>query len=77
VGERVQRYRAVAQDIRRDIEQGTYPPGTRLPSRPKLRDKYHVSETVLTGAMRLLHEWQLIETQPGVGVYVRERGEAP
>lgn len=66
-------YERVVNDLRAKIEDGTYPPGSRLPSRAQLKRIYGVSQIVIDRAMWILRQEGLTETLPGVGVYVVER----
>lgn len=66
-----QRYEEVAADLRRKIESGEYPPGSRLPSRAELRVMYQISDTVSDKALMILRAADLVETLPGVGVFVK------
>ena len=68
-----QRYEEIAADLRAKIESGEYPPGSQLPSRAELRELYTISDTVADKAMMLLRVAGLVETLPGVGVFVAER----
>lgn len=68
-----QRYEEVAADLRRKIESGEYPPGSRLPSRAELRTIYQISDTVSDKALWILRQLGLVETLPGVGVFVAGR----
>lgn len=69
----MQQYERVAADLRSKIANGTYAPGTQLPSRAQLREIYGVSDTVLDKAMFMLRTEHLTETLPGVGVFVAEK----
>ncbi|HTI26207.1 MAG TPA: winged helix-turn-helix domain-containing protein [Kutzneria sp.] len=68
-----QRYEQVADDLRHKIESGEYAPGSRLPSRAQMREIYGISDTVSDKALWLLRQAGLVETLPGVGVFVKER----
>jgi GntR family transcriptional regulator len=65
-------YEVVADSIRGRIKDGTYPPGSKLPSRAQLCEEFGVSDIVVGSAMRILKGEKLTETLPGVGVYVAE-----
>lgn len=65
-------YQQLAERLRAGIRDGTYPPGSKLPSRAQLRAQYECSDIVVGAAMRLLRQDGLIETLPGVGVYVAD-----
>jgi DNA-binding GntR family transcriptional regulator len=66
-------YLRIADDIRRQIVDGTLPPGTRLPSRAQLASRYSVSDRVAFEAIRLLVTEGFVETRSGSGSYVRQR----
>ena len=63
-------YEVVADTIRQRIQDGKYPPGSKLPSRAELCAEFGVSDIVVGSAMRILKAEKLTETLPGVGVYV-------
>lgn len=65
-------YQEIADDLEQKILGGVYPPGSKLPSRSALVDEYGVSEPTIDRAMMVLRFKNLIESLPGVGVYVRE-----
>jgi DNA-binding FadR family transcriptional regulator len=62
----------LADALRAEIMNGTYPPGTRMPSYRQLRDMHHVAQNTAQAAVRLLAAEGLVEIQPARGVYVRE-----
>lgn len=66
------RYEEIADDLRKRITDGEFPPGTRLPSRRELTDHYDVSTPVIDRSMQILRILGVIDTLPGVGVYVRK-----
>ncbi|MDG4833596.1 winged helix-turn-helix domain-containing protein [Solwaraspora sp. WMMD1047] len=68
-----QQYQVLADELRRKIESGEWPAGTKLPSRSQLCKEYGVSDTVVGKAMMILRATGLTETLEGVGVYVAER----
>ncbi len=63
-------YEILADTIRARIADGTYPPGSKLPSRSELHREFSVSDIVIGRAMWILRREGLTETLPGVGVYV-------
>lgn len=65
-------YQQIADQLRARIRDGTYPPGSKLPSRTELRAEHGRSDIVVGAAMRILKQEGLIETLPGVGVYVAD-----
>lgn len=70
----LQRYEQVAADLRAKIESGTYPPGSKLPSRAEMREIYAISDTVSDKALLILRASGLVETLAGVGVFVKAKG---
>lgn len=63
-------YQNVADTLRRRIRDGTYPPGSRLPSRTKLVEEFGWSDPVIGAAQRILRQEGLIEGLSGLGVFV-------
>ncbi|GAB3477410.1 GntR family transcriptional regulator [Nocardiopsis coralliicola] len=70
------RYQWVAEQLRRPILTGEFPPGMRLPSRSRLALRHGVSEQVSRHALRLLVSEGLVEARPGAGYFVREAPQA-
>lgn len=66
-------YLRVVEDIRRQILDGTLPPGAPIPSRAQLTRKYQVGETAARHALRVLAGEGLIIGRVGSGHYVRDR----
>jgi GntR family transcriptional regulator len=66
-------YLRVVEDIRRQIIDGTLPPGAPIPSRAQLTRKYQVGETAARHALRVLAGEGLIIGRVGSGHYVRDR----
>jgi len=66
----LQRYEEVANDLRRKIAEGVYGPDQRLPSRSQMREIYKISDTVSDKAFKILRDEGIVETLPGVGVFV-------
>ncbi|WP_394427228.1 GntR family transcriptional regulator [Streptomyces sp. SGAir0957] len=64
-------HQKIAANLRRQITRGDLPPGTRLPSTPALINEYSVAGTTVQKALQMLKEEQLLEGQPGKGVFVR------
>lgn len=69
-------YLRVAEELRARIESGELPPGTRLPSVADISGRYGASNSVASGAYRLLVDEGLVISRHGAGHYVRSR-EAP
>ncbi len=65
------RWRALADDLRRDIATGRYPVNTRLPSIRALKLERGVSDKTILTALAQLREEGLIETLHGSGSWVR------
>ena len=66
-----QRYEEVAADLISKINDGTYPKGTKLPSRAQMRNIYKISDSVSDKALMIVRATGLVETLAGVGVYVK------
>ena len=62
----------LADVLRAEIEAGSYPPGSKIPSYRQLRDAHHVALNTAQAAIRLLAAEGLVEIRPAQGVYVRE-----
>lgn len=63
----------IADDIRAQIESGTYQPGDRLPGLSDLAGQYRVSMVTVRLAMARLKQEGLVVSRPGVGNFVRAR----
>jgi GntR family transcriptional regulator len=63
-------YLQIAADIRRKIEDGTIPPGRRIPSTVEMEQEYEVARDTLRKATKLLKDEGLIESVRGMGLYV-------
>lgn len=59
-------------DLLSKIKNGTYPPGTQLPSGRKLAAEYDVSHSTIQRAMANLRERGVLVGRPGRGVFVAE-----
>jgi len=66
------KYRQIADDLREQITTAILPPGTQLPTEPKLAAAYGASRSTVRLAMGLLIQQGLVETRQGVGTYVTE-----
>ena len=71
---RVPPWRRVADDLRRRIEAGEFPPGAPLPSLLTLVDEYGVSRSTAAKAVAALRDEGLVESVRGWGTFVSERG---
>lgn len=63
----------IAADLRQKIADGTYPPGSRLPTIRELAETYDVSEEPVRTALRTLEDEGWTEGQQGKGVFVSAR----
>lgn len=63
-------YETIYDDLLKCIQDGTYPPGSRLPSEMEISDKYNVSRITSKKALDMLVEESLIARKPGKGSYV-------
>ncbi|HEY6493425.1 MAG TPA: GntR family transcriptional regulator [Trebonia sp.] len=68
-------YQQIAEDLRKQIEDGTLAPGSQLPTETELRDKYDSSRNTIRDAIKRLSSQGLIETKPGRGTFVTTRGD--
>ncbi len=66
-------YRQIADDLRRQIEDGGLPPGSQLRTEIELREKYNASRNTVRDAIKVLTNRGLVETRPGQGTFVVER----
>jgi DNA-binding FadR family transcriptional regulator len=65
----------LADALRGDIEAGSYPAGSKLPSYRHLRDAHHVALNTAQAAIRILAAEGLVEIRPAQGAYVREQAD--
>jgi DNA-binding transcriptional regulator YhcF (GntR family) len=63
----------LADALRREIREGTRPPGSQLPSESEFQEGYGVSRTTARAALQQLVNEGLVVTRKGYGSYVRER----
>ena len=66
-------YLRVAEELRARIESGELQPGDRLPSGAEISAKYGGSNSVASGAYRILIDDGLVVPRHGAGHYVRSR----
>jgi GntR family transcriptional regulator len=66
-------YHQLAQTLRREIEQGTYIAGEKLPSEPELTRLYGVSRITVRQALDKLESEGLVIRHHGKGTYVAEQ----
>ncbi|MFI2764467.1 GntR family transcriptional regulator [Streptomyces echinatus] len=70
------KYVRLAQIIQRRIEDGTYPPGTRVPSENQLVQAFGMSRPTVVRALELLKRDGWLESRQGYGTIVRGRPAA-
>ncbi|MCF6094087.1 FadR family transcriptional regulator [Microaerobacter geothermalis] len=58
--------------IEKYIEEENIKPGQKLPSENELTDIFNVSKTAVREAMSVLHANGIIETRPGLGIFLKE-----
>ena len=63
-------YRRIYNALRKAIEAGEYPVGTRLPPEPQLEKIYNVSRTTIRKAISLLVSEKLVSVKQGFGTQV-------
>ena len=64
------RWEQVAEVLRRRIESGAYPQGSRVPSVQQLVAEFGVASVTAQKTLRALREEGLIVTTPGMGSFV-------
>lgn len=62
---------AVFESLLKDIVQGNYPQGARLPAERELSRQLGASRPTLREALRRLGEWNLVEPRRGSGVVIK------
>ncbi|MFI9081100.1 GntR family transcriptional regulator [Streptomyces sioyaensis] len=71
------RWRQVADVIRKRIADGTYPPGTQVPSVLKLQEEFGIATATSQKVHRGLRAEGLIYTEPGMGSFVSRKPPTP
>lgn len=66
-------YERIAGKIREQIEDGTYPPGSLLPSRQEIIAEHGVSDTTARNVINRLTSEGLVTSRQGRGTFVRRR----
>ncbi len=64
-------WRRVADDLRRRIESGQFPPGAPLASLTSLAEQHQVSRTTARKAVDALRDDGLVESVRGWGTFIR------
>jgi GntR family transcriptional regulator len=67
------RHEQIAAKLREQILSGEFSPGEALPSTPNLVERYGAANPTIQKAIRALKEEGFLTSQPGKGVYVRNR----
>ncbi|MFF2262090.1 GntR family transcriptional regulator [Streptomyces albidoflavus] len=67
----VAQYRAIADDLRKGITTGRYPPGTKLPRQRDIGAEYGVSDITVRKAVEVLRKEGLVESRGRGGHVVR------
>ncbi|QVI24509.1 winged helix-turn-helix transcriptional regulator [Nocardia tengchongensis] len=65
------KYQVIANDLRDKIIAGTYAVGSQLPTKAELMTHYDVALNTVDRALDVLRDLGLIESQQGVGTFVR------
>jgi len=71
-GGRAPKYHRLADDLRRQIRNGSLPPGERLPSEATLSERHRLSLPTIRSALAVLRAEGLIESRQGIGTFVKE-----
>ncbi|MER7954752.1 GntR family transcriptional regulator [Streptomyces sp. NPDC096030] len=66
------KYRQVADALRREIDSGVYPPGSRLPSEADLSSRFDASRNTVRSGLNMLVSEGLISSSQGLGYEVRK-----
>ncbi|WP_392840645.1 GntR family transcriptional regulator [Streptomyces sp. LN500] len=65
-------WRQIAAEIIRRIEDGTYPPGSQLPSTLEVAEEFKVVNATASKAMRHLRESGYTRGEVGIGTFVAD-----
>lgn len=68
-------YHSVADEIKKLIMEGAFPPGTRLPGERELAERFNVSRVTIREAEIVLQALGFINIKTGSGVYVQDPAE--
>jgi GntR family transcriptional regulator len=66
------KYQRIADALRREMTEGRYEPGARMPAETVLVDRFRVSLPTIRQALGVLRAEGLIESRHGKGTFVRE-----
>ena len=70
------RYIRIANELRKQILSGTFPPHTRLPSQRVLAEQWGTTVITVREALQLLREEGLIYVEHGLGTFVADLGSS-
>ena len=70
-------YHRVADEIKKKINDGSYPPGSRLPGERELAEHFEVSRVTIREAEIALQALGYISIKTGSGVYVTDPSDQP
>ena len=68
-------YKKIYDDLLEAIENGMYPPGSKLPSEKELMEQYNVSRITSKKALEMLADRNIIVRMPGKGSFVLEEND--
>lgn len=68
----IPKYQSIAETIAREIDNGTYGPGAKLPGEKAIGERFEVTRTVARQAARQLVAWGKARSRQGSGLYVRD-----
>jgi GntR family transcriptional regulator len=66
-------YQQIADALREQMRDGTYPPGAKLPSESELRERWGVASKTVRAALDQLRAEGLVVGRQGVGSFVRQQ----
>jgi GntR family transcriptional regulator, phosphonate transport system regulatory protein len=66
-------WRLIAEELRREIADGTHPPGSRLPSENELAERFDVHRNTIRQAVAGLVSENLVTSRRGSGTFVTDR----
>jgi DNA-binding GntR family transcriptional regulator len=66
---------AITEDLTEKIQNGDYPPESRLPSIADLVHEYGAARETVRKALHALEDRGLVEIVPGKGVFILPEGE--
>ncbi|WP_326598087.1 GntR family transcriptional regulator [Streptomyces sp. NBC_01803] len=71
--DRAAKFRVIAEDLRKEIQNGVITPGEKLPSEHQLADRFETTRATVRKAVALLRSEGLVVSRQGAGVIVRPR----